>query len=166
MEPPPTPSSVAPANLTNLLQDVLGIVNTIMESRAEVEEEDAIFQELTELVVIMQEEAEMLVEVSDLVEEYCGEIEVEVEAQGMEEWYFELGALGFGNGMERKEEKKPGHEREDSGVGLDENFDGEGDFLDDRSLEEMKTSSLQSEPLKDLVIGRSSEDTKLHLEEI
>jgi hypothetical protein len=47
MEPLPTPSLMAPANLTGLLQDVLGIMNTMIESRAAVEEEDAILQELT-----------------------------------------------------------------------------------------------------------------------
>jgi hypothetical protein len=38
---------------------MLGIKNKIMDLRAEVGEEDAILQKLTELVVIMQEEAEM-----------------------------------------------------------------------------------------------------------
>jgi hypothetical protein len=156
MEPPPTPYLAAPANLTNLLQDVLGIMNTIMESRAKVEEEDAILQELTELVVIMQEEAEMLVEVSDLVEEYCGEVEFEAEVWEMEEWCFELGSLGFGNEINREEEKKPRHEREDSGVGLGDKFEEEGTFLDDRSLEEMKPASLPNEPLKEFVKGRGS----------
>lgn len=85
-----------------------------MESRAGVEE-DAILQELTELVVIMQEEAEMLIEVSDLVEEYSGEVEVEVEVKEIEAWCFELD-LGHNVMGEAGEVKKPGHEREDSGV--------------------------------------------------
>ena len=85
MERPPTLSSAVPANLTGLLQDVLGIMNTIVDSRAEVGEEDAVLEELTELAVIIQEEAEMLVEVRDLVEEYCEVMEVEVEVREMEE---------------------------------------------------------------------------------
>jgi len=141
MEPPPAPSSVAPANLTNLLQDVLGVMNTIMESRAEVEEEDAILQELAELVFIMQEEAEMLIEVSDWVEEYCGEIESEAEIQEMEEWCLELG-MGSGNQLSKLEEtSRLGHEREDSGIGLNKKYEGEGDFVDDKSLEEMEALS-------------------------
>jgi hypothetical protein len=54
MEPHATLSSAALASLTNLSQDVLGIMSMIMESRAEVEEEDAILQELAELVAIIQ----------------------------------------------------------------------------------------------------------------
>jgi hypothetical protein len=38
---------------------MLGIKNKIMDLRVEIGEEDAILQKLTELVVIMQEEAEM-----------------------------------------------------------------------------------------------------------
>jgi hypothetical protein len=146
---PPTLSSTAPANLTGLLQDVLGIMNTIMDSRAEVGEEDAILQELTELVVIMQEEAEMLVEVRDLMEEYCEGMEVEVEVREMEVWCFELG-IGNEDGLNKETEvKRLGHGRGDSGRGLDDYDDGNllgekfegGDFVDDRSLEEMKAPS-------------------------
>jgi hypothetical protein len=150
METPPAPSSIGPANLTGLSQDVLEIKNTIMDFRAAVEEGDAILRELTGLVVITQEEAEMLINVSDLVEEYCGEVEVEVEIREMVEWYFEL---GFGNGMvgEEEEVKKPRHERKDSGIGLDdegilsEKSEGGIEFLDDRSLEEMKPVHHQDE---------------------
>jgi hypothetical protein len=116
-------------------------MNTIMESRAEVEEEEAILQELAELGFIMQEEAEMLIEVSDLVEEYCGEIESEAEIQEMEEWCLELG-MGNGNQLSKFEEtSRLGHEREDSGAGTNEKHEGEGDFVDDKSLEEMEAPS-------------------------
>jgi len=161
MEPPPTPSSVAPANLTNLLQDVLSVMNTIMESRADVEEEDAILQELAELVVIMQEEAEMLIEVSDLVDEYCGEIESEAEIQEMEEWCLELG-IGNGNSPSiNRATPRVGHEREDSGVGLDEKYEDGEEFLDDKSLEEMKSpTSLNGDDASNSLGDNNSKKTR------
>jgi hypothetical protein len=165
MEPPATSSSLAPANLTNLLQDVLGIMNTIMDFRVAVEEEDAVLQGLAELVVIMQEEAELLIEASDLVEEYCGEVEVEVELKEMEEWCFELG-FGHNEMGEQGNMKKPGHERDDSGVGLDdesildEKSEGGVDFVDDKSLQEMKPPTRPSDSLIDFYMDdRGIEET-------
>ncbi|KAE9364420.1 hypothetical protein N431DRAFT_496929 [Stipitochalara longipes BDJ] len=165
MKPPPTPSSVAPENLTNLLQDVLEVMNTIMESRAEVEEEDSILQELTELVVIMQEEAEMLVEVSDLVEEYCEEIESEAEIQEMEEWCLELG-IGSGNQpCKNGDAPRLGHEREDSGVGLDEEYEEDEEFMDDKSLQEMEVPSSLVENANGLLYDWDWERTQSFSEE-
>lgn len=161
MEPPPTPSSVAPANLTNLLQDVLGIMNTIMDSRVQVEEEDVILQDLTELVVIMQEEAEMLVEVSDLVEEYCREVEMEVEIKELKGWWFEL---GIGDRIIEGDGKRLGHEREDSGVGLnDEMYEGGADFMDDRSLGEMEVPGRRIENVNNSPINLDLQKTSPHV---
>jgi len=164
MEPAAVPSLLVPANLTNLVQDVLGIMNKIMDSRAAIEEEDAILQGLAELVVIMQEEAELLIEANDLVEEYCGEVEVEVEVKEME-WCFELG-FGHNEMGEQGDMKRPGHESKDSGVGLDdesmldEESEGGVDFVDDKGLEEMKPPTRRSDCLIDFYVDdRGIEET-------
>lgn len=76
-EPPLSalPHTLAPAHLTRLLQDVLSIMNSLMEEKAIVQE-DALLMELTDMVVILQEEAENLMFMVDLVEEYMEEVEI------------------------------------------------------------------------------------------
>ena len=88
---PPTPSSQAPEKMTNLLTEVLNIMNTVMEQQHSVQEEDAILSDLTELVVIMQEEAEALLHLADLVEEYVEEVDISKEAAEIEAWVEDLG---------------------------------------------------------------------------
>lgn len=70
-ELPPTPSAAAPSNITILLQDVLGVMTTLMSEEMVVrgEDEDGLLGELTDIVVTLQEEAEELVGMADLVEE-------------------------------------------------------------------------------------------------
>ncbi|KAI9047274.1 hypothetical protein LZ554_008725 [Drepanopeziza brunnea f. sp. 'monogermtubi'] len=87
---PPTPSSQAPEKMTSLLSDVLSIMNTIMEQQHTVQQEDRIVAELTELVVIMQEEAEALLNLADLVEEFVEEVDVASEVADIESWVEEL----------------------------------------------------------------------------
>ncbi|KAH7371906.1 hypothetical protein BKA64DRAFT_751156, partial [Cadophora sp. MPI-SDFR-AT-0126] len=87
---PPTPSSQAPEKMTNLLTEVLNIMNTVMEQQHSVQEEDAILSDLTELVVIMQEEAEALLHLADLVEEYVEEVDISKEAAEIEDWVEDL----------------------------------------------------------------------------
>ncbi|RDW80444.1 hypothetical protein BP5796_05142 [Coleophoma crateriformis] len=154
--PPPSPASVAPANLTSLLQDVLGIMNVIMGEQAVMEGENEALQELVELVVIMQEEAETLVDMADLVEEFVDECQMSREVSEIEEWVEDLDLRGVGRRMPahretdvdvqigwRREEKRSMHEREDSGVGLD-------DDADEESLVSFQSGSLKEmEPVKE-----------------
>jgi len=85
------PDCQAPvAKVTDLLQEVLGIMNTVMSEQGRVEEESEILAELVELVAIMQQEAEALVEMVDLVEEYVDEVKAIVE---LEEWVQELESI-------------------------------------------------------------------------
>jgi hypothetical protein len=85
---------------------------------------------MTELVVTLQDEAEELVQMADLVEEYVDEVEIEVEMdreEEIEEWAFEMGlgvgsGEGFGGGEERKEVYK--YEWEGSSVVLDDEEEG------------------------------------------
>ncbi|CAG8955615.1 hypothetical protein HYFRA_00009569 [Hymenoscyphus fraxineus] len=132
-DPPPTPSSLAPLHLTGLLQQVLLIMNTIMGQQSIVQEEDDLLRDLTELVVIMQDEAEALVNMADLVEEYVEE----VDAAEMREWIEELdleGSIDADTGVSKaplmkgsERWKREGqelkmrrrHVREDSGIELD-----------------------------------------------
>ncbi|KAK0117800.1 hypothetical protein ONS95_012125 [Cadophora gregata] len=88
---PPTPSSQAPEKMTDLLTEVLNIMNTVMEQQHSAQEEDAILGDLTELVVIMQEEAEALLHLADVVEEYVEEVDLAKEAAEIEDWVEELG---------------------------------------------------------------------------
>jgi hypothetical protein len=56
--------------------------------------------------------------------EYCSEVEVEAEVSQLKGWCFEFGVGNeSGTGL--------GHDREDSGIGLEENFEGGGEFMDD-----------------------------------
>lgn len=100
-------------------------MNTIMSSQQIVQEEDALLSELTSMVITLQEEAENLVQMADLVEEYVEEISIAEEVGEIEEW---VDGLGLRTPMlEVLEEVKGGgggHERNDSGVGLDDD-DGE-----------------------------------------
>ncbi|KAF8848528.1 hypothetical protein BDZ45DRAFT_698323 [Acephala macrosclerotiorum] len=99
---PPTPSSQAPKNVTGLLTDVLSIMNSIMSQQALVASENELLEDLTELVVILQAEAEEMLQLADFVEEYCDEIEVEVqgelEREGLKEWADDLGLRFGGDG--------------------------------------------------------------------
>ncbi|CZR56408.1 uncharacterized protein PAC_06296 [Phialocephala subalpina] len=145
---PPTPSSQAPKNVTGLLTDVLSIMNSIMSQQALVASENELLEDLTELVVILQEEAEEMLQMADLVEEYCDEIEVEVqgelERESLEEWADDLGLRFSGDGglgiagldsvieqyrgmggNERGWEEEGGYGYEDAGYGHDR-----GDSLD------------------------------------
>jgi hypothetical protein len=71
---PLSPSANAPANLTGLLQDVLSIMNGIMQEQSIVQMEakalDGFLHDLTQLVVIIQDEAVSMIEHAELVEEY------------------------------------------------------------------------------------------------
>lgn len=88
---PPTPSLLAPEKMTNLLTEVLNIMNTVMDQQHSVQEEDGILADLTELVVIMQEEAEGLLHLASLVEEFVEEVEISKEAAEIEDWVEDLG---------------------------------------------------------------------------
>lgn len=103
------------------------------------EEEEEVLRDLTELVVIMQDEAEALVNMADLVEEYVDEIAIAEQSAEMQEWVSDLdldSLLGTissptkknheeGRGSDRKKShvRQPStrirHERENSGIGLD-----------------------------------------------
>ncbi|KAJ5050871.1 uncharacterized protein L3040_002739 [Drepanopeziza brunnea f. sp. 'multigermtubi'] len=106
---PPTPSSQAPEKMTSLLSEVLSIMNTIMEQQHTVQQEDRIVAELTELVVIMQEEAEALLNLADLVEEFVEEVDVASEVADIESWVEELHLDCVGGSMMMYEdESMPG----------------------------------------------------------
>ena len=76
--PPLSPSATAPENITGLLQDVLGIMNGIMDERTVVQMDaealDGFLHDLTQLVVSIQDEAMLMTEHAELVEEYVEEV--------------------------------------------------------------------------------------------
>jgi hypothetical protein len=112
----PQGSNAPVATLTALLQDVLGIINTIMSEQGRVQEEAEMLMGLGELAATMQEEAEALVEMTDLVEEYTEE----VEAAELEEWVKEL---DLGRILSPSSHIPTLHQREDSGVSTGEESD-------------------------------------------
>ncbi len=88
-----------------------------------------------ELVVIMQQG------VADLVEEYVDEVEVAEDVAGIEEWIEELGVdnCGFGEDADGSQrERKMGHKRHDSAVGLEYEFGQEPDVDLSRQKEKIK----------------------------
>lgn len=154
---PPMSSPSLPLHLTSLLQEILSIMNTVMEEKSRVENEDVVLSGMAELVAIMQEEAEMLVEVGDLVEELKGEIEVVRGVGEWEGWIFkgsESGSVISQSGAELEnsnsekramvDEKRAWHERQDSGVGLEDEdlligmADGGDVFVEEPKLQERK----------------------------
>jgi hypothetical protein len=159
--PPPfilpihTDTGKAPvATVTNLLQDVLGIMNTVMSEQGRVEEESEIFAELVELVAIMQQEAEALVEMVDLVEEYVEEVDTAAE---LEQWVQDLENI-------RSPSPWPitFHERDDSGISMGEGTDsGIGDY------DEMGGGSKTSRVLREEDLYRDPviHDPAIHTEE-
>lgn len=136
--PPPTPSSTTPANMTGLLHEVLGIMNGIMDQQAIVQEEDDVLTHLTELVVIMQQEAEDLLALADLVEQYVEEIDVAEQVAEIEEWVEELDLDGI---RKTSSPEFKGHERGDSAVGLEE------DALEDEHAGELRESMFREVPI-------------------
>lgn len=123
------PACHAPvATVTSLLQDVLGIMNTVMSEQGRVEEESDILAELVELVAIMQDEAEALVEMVDLVEEYVEEADTAAE---LEEWVQDLESIRSpspwpATPMTPMATWSSSHEREDSGVSMGDSDSGFG----------------------------------------
>lgn len=124
--PAPPPMDDAPvAAVTGLLQEVLGIMNTVMSEQGRVEEESEILGELVELVAIMQQEAEALVEYVDLVEEYVEEVDTTAE---LEEWVQDLESIRSPSPWpvtpmtpftpNIHHEREMYHEREDSGISM------------------------------------------------
>jgi hypothetical protein len=77
---PLSPSATAPENIMGLLQDVLGIMNGIMDEqsvvRMEAEVLDGFLHDLTQLVVLIQDEAMLMTDHAELVEEYVEEVQV------------------------------------------------------------------------------------------
>ncbi|KAG4432701.1 hypothetical protein IFR05_011824 [Cadophora sp. M221] len=132
---PPTPSSLAPEKMTNLLTEVLNIMSTVMDQQHSVKEEDNILADLTELVVIMQEEAEGLLHLASLVEEFVEEIEISKEAAEIEDWVEDLGLdelpeISDGSGETTETELdvvpviiKQGNQGRDVGHGREDSFD-------------------------------------------
>jgi len=82
----------------------------------------------------MQQEAE------DLVEEYVEEVEVAEEGAGLEEWIeFWVDNCGFGEDADGSErERKRGHQKHDSAVGLEYEFSQEVDVDLSRQKEKIK----------------------------
>lgn len=121
VENPQTPVSVAPSVVTGLLQDVLSIMTAIIDQRTSVQGEDAVLRELTKLVIILQDEAETLANMADVVEEYMEEVEISDEVAGIEEWVSDLN-LEKGIAIRNCKDnlRRIGHERDDSGIGLEE----------------------------------------------
>lgn len=142
--PPPTPSSLAPVKMTGLLTEVLSIMNSIMSEQQTVQTEEDLLSDLTELVVIMQEEAEALLNLADLVEEFVEEVEVAAEVAEIEDWVEDLDLERVGTagpiseddeGFQKSSEyasptkEKNGHGRDDSidsAVWMNDEGDGYG----------------------------------------
>ncbi|KUJ17680.1 uncharacterized protein LY89DRAFT_733513 [Mollisia scopiformis] len=180
---PPTPSSQAPQTLTGLLTDVLSIMNSIMSQQALVASENELLEDLTELVVILQEEAEEMLAMADLVEEFVEEVEVGEVVGGLEVWAGELGlGLGIGGvggdgdgegeweeeygggGRERERDGRCGHEREesfDSGVGMEMSEEVREERDRDGHVGELRLSLYRPKEA-----GRRAEDSGGRLKEI
>lgn len=92
------------------------------ESTEDSESQAEILAELTELVVIMQSEAEDLLALADLVEEYVEEVDLSEQVAGIEDWADDQDLdLGYGSASsspvkENMRDRK--HTREDSAVSL------------------------------------------------
>lgn len=116
-------------------------MNEIMSQQANVQEEDQVLRELTELVAVMQQEAEDILALANLVEEYVEEVDVVEQAADMEDWVadLDLGYYGFADEVGGKE-GGGGHKRDDSAIGLDDNRDG---FL----AEELRESVYREVPM-------------------
>jgi len=124
---PQTPVSAAPSVVTGLLQDVLSIMTDIIDQRTTVQGEDAVLRELTKLVIILQDEAETLANMADVVEEYIEEVEISDEVAGIEEWVSDLNLEKGAAIRDRKNKpRRIGHERDDSGIGLEEDEEDYG----------------------------------------
>lgn len=140
------------ATVTNLLQDVLGVMNTIMSEQDRVQEENQMLLELAELAAIMQEEAEALIEMVDLVDEYVEEVDKAVEIDELEAWL---------ESLERKQSPLPFrrtiHDREDSGVSMGDETDS-GLSISDEIDKRKGTRRLRSShpPPPDDLSGRRS----------
>jgi hypothetical protein len=126
--PPVSPSATAPENITGLLQDVLGIINGIMDEQSvvqvEVEALDGFLHDLTQLVVLIQDEAMLMTGHAELVEEYVEEVQVAEQVAELEEWFFDLNLENVGPRAQEQVKQVVGgqlkREREDSGAELDE----------------------------------------------
>lgn len=70
--------------MTNLLQDVLSVMNITMSEQGRVQE-DQMLLEVVELAAVMQEKAEGMVELVDLIKEYVEEVNKVVELDGLED---------------------------------------------------------------------------------
>jgi hypothetical protein len=154
-EVPPTPSSSAPEVMTDLMQEVLEIMNGIMDEQHVVQDQDQVLREMTELVVIMQQEAEDLLALADLVEEYVEEVDFAKQAADIEDWVDDLD-LGYYGVFPSEESKRGGHKRDDSAVGLEED--------DDFHVGELRESVYREVP----IIRRQTPDRKevisIHIE--
>jgi hypothetical protein len=125
---PLSPSATAPENITGLLQDVLGIMNGVMDEQSVVQMEaealDGFLHDLTQLVVLIQDEAMLMTEHAELVEEYVEEVQVAEQVAELEEWGFDLNLENVGPRAQAQAKQvvvgQLKYEREDSGVGLDE----------------------------------------------
>jgi hypothetical protein len=75
------------------------------------------------LVVLIQNEAMLMAEHAELVEEYVEKVQVAEQVSELEEWVFDLNLENVGPQAQIHASKGIGgplkHEREDSGVGLD-----------------------------------------------
>lgn len=133
---PPTPSSQVPQNVTTLLTDVLSIMNSIMSQQALVASENELLEDLTELVVILQEEAEEMLMLADLVEEYKEELETGEDVVGLEAWAEDMG-IGMGT------EELDGEVERYSGLGNERN--GSEHYQSVDAYEKKRDSSRQIE---------------------
>jgi hypothetical protein len=105
--------------MIGLLQEVLGIMNGIMDQQSTSQDEDAVLRDLTELVVIMLQEAEDFLPLADLEEEYVDEVELAEEVTGIEELGVHSGGLG-GNADWDGRKTKRSHQKDDSVVVLED----------------------------------------------
>jgi hypothetical protein len=98
--PPLSSSAIAPENITGLLQDVLGIMNGMVDEQSVVQMEaealDGFIHDLTQLVVLIQDEAMLMTEHAELVEEYVEEVQVAEQVAELEEWVFDLNLENVG----------------------------------------------------------------------
>jgi hypothetical protein len=126
--PPVSPSATAPENITGLLQDVHGIMDGIIDEQSVVQMEaealDGFLHDLTQLVVLIQDEAMLMTEHAEQVEDYVEEVQVAEQVAELEEWVFDLNLENVGPWEQEQVKQVVGgqlkHGREDSGIGLDE----------------------------------------------
>ncbi|KAH6662117.1 hypothetical protein B0J14DRAFT_645514 [Halenospora varia] len=143
-----------------------------MDQKHIAEAEDMVLRDLSELVAIMQEEAETLVDMAGLVEEYVDKIEIAEEVGEIRDWGsdLDLGRVGSVSSEGEQEPQprrnfKASHGREDSGVGLEMDEDSEIDSTI-KFVQEVQPRKVQVAEVARTATLRKSKKGRVDLESV